>query len=230
MNYPTVFFICVIIVALMVWAINYFHAIRIKSSSSQEKKRLDNLEIVCSIGLLATLFFALFSPIIYEFKPLAGDTQYKMIRDNTGKIVALEKGATGFHKPFCSADTFVCLPDKMDSFGNGVVYTIGGFDSEVVVIQCTTLCEDYPKAFIETNGAFIQCGNLHVFGGTRLGFMKWVHEEFNKILRKDMLAEKEKGKAVVLDTPADVYNFVRETADKWNNSNPYSCKIMLKQP
>lgn len=231
MNYLVFVLVCVLIIIPLAWAIEYFHKKKVKLSVfSESHKKAAKWENLCCVAVFVVFVFMFSSPAIYEFKPCFSDTQYKMIRDNSGKIVSLEKNATGFHWPFCSGDKFVCLSDEMRSLVDDIKYTIAGFDSYVQEIKCTASCEMYPKAFIASNGLFAHGGQFLFTGETRICFMDWVYKDFYKTLRNSLIEQKEKGHPVILQTPTDVYNFASEEAKWWNVNNPYGCKIEVKQP
>jgi len=229
MNYLIVFLICVILGVLFIFGIyNFTKKEKENSFGPVQNKRAGDLVCACFIGIVLVVFFALLSPVIYEFKPWIPDTQYKIIRDSKGKIVDLEKNATGFHWPFYSNGKFVCLSDTMKYAGEYNKIQYRTFDGGLLEIKFTLTCDEYPKAFIASNGIFAKGAIFYILGATKLSFMDWGRKDFSETINYSFSCIKKEEKPKKLETREDVYGFVVLEADWWNDHNPYGCKIELE--
>jgi hypothetical protein len=194
---------------------------KIPASNNDLRKLLFNYSVLF-------LSFTILLPVVYEFKPWLCPTQYKIIRDDSGKIIDLKKDATGFHWPLYSNSKFVCIPDQIRFGGNSIPYKIGGFDEKVVKVQYISTCDKSKELFIDSNGRFSKGVFYYFSADIHMCFRDWVHESFLEALNENLAKEEQSGKTRKLATTSDVFKFVYEVAEKWNSNNQYGCKIEVK--
>ncbi len=163
------------------------------------------------VAVIILLILPLLAPIIYEFKPVLCDPQYRIIKDGDGKIVGLKKDATGFHLPLDSESRFVNLA-KEYRFKQLLRFSSSGW---MIEIPYMVVCDNPEKVFIESNGKFA-C--------KKPSFASLAATSFKFMIMADLPAE-EMQKFTA--KPAELYEFVSKEAEKWSSISEYGCKIQI---
>lgn len=211
MNY---YLLLVLIVAIICFSVAYF----IPVIMIRINRDLDSETENCLAGWCWALFILfLFSPLVYEFKPISPKVnQCKIIRDETGAVIGLKKEATGFHRLFYHEYSFVSLSK---TFEQQLKVTLPS-DGCLVHIPFKVVCSDPMLTYVASNGK-IYNQDFPYDDLPNDYFTTWVDSSFRSVIVIDEQLIKSM-------KPREVYSWFVEKAKVWSETNNVSCHIEVE--
>lgn len=169
------------------------------------------------IGCIGIL--VLTAPIFYEFKPIhPSDTQYEILRDDQGKVVALITDQSGFHHILKGGEKYTVLADKTFTAYHEFPWKV---HKKCFRIK-TKIAVDNEMLFVATNGKIV------LKRGSRDNFLP---EQVKELFASEIFPSSEEDEIATkqyyrLQSEEEARKFFWEKVVAWQQEHPeYGVKI-----